>query len=80
LAAAKARYYKTQAESLDAYLHGQASAGETERKIAENLNNFKRDLVDIEAGDNEQLAKEMQSNLDDVTRNAMLNCSSIYDY
>lgn len=77
---AQADYYKSMADNLRSYLNGEKTAGEVEASMAQDLSDFKAALVEAEAGDSEELAREMQSDLDDVTTNAKNNTSNIYEY
>ena len=77
---AQADYYKSMADNLRSYLSGEKTAGEVEASMAQDLSDFKAALIEAEAGDNEELARVMQEDLDNVTSNARNNTSNIYEY
>ena len=77
---AAAEYYHEQAENLKAYLEGKASGVETEAKMEQGLNDFKKKLIEDIGVDNETLTNLINENSNLTNIQAAKDTSEIYDY
>ena len=77
---ATADYYNQQADLLQSYLNGEASAKDTEAQMEKGLNNYKAELSKITGENDEKLNKTIQTNLGYTVNIAKLNTKQIFDY
>lgn len=77
---ATAEYYEEQAQSLRDYLNGKKTGAQVEADLEQSLTDYKSKLVEATAGDDEELARIMQENLDNTTNKAREDTASIYDF